>query len=215
MRASPRASLAPPGSSAPGTPIRPSGRRPGDVRRSRLRRRPTPRNTQRRGSTCGPPLRYCYSLPSRPGHGIRRGAIPAIRVCWRCAISSVIRTPEEFATRPATGKPRHERPRRGECATHNHRIARQVRAVYVAANLFVYYEESNLDATVAPDVFVVLGAPNHDRHSSRRGSGRNGDGNGPNRSDNGNVRRARRRRHGSPSLRPDYVTAAAPSGRAR
>ena len=39
--------------------------------------------------------------------------------------------------------------------------------MYVAANLFVYYEESNLDATVAPDVFVVLGAPNHDHHSYR------------------------------------------------
>ena len=39
--------------------------------------------------------------------------------------------------------------------------------VYVAANLFIYYEEDNLDATVAPDVFVVLGAPNHDRHTYR------------------------------------------------
>ena len=39
--------------------------------------------------------------------------------------------------------------------------------VYVAANLFIYYEEGNLDATVAPDVFVVLGAPNHDRHTYR------------------------------------------------
>lgn len=39
--------------------------------------------------------------------------------------------------------------------------------VYVAANLFIYYEEGNLEATVAPDVFVVLGAPNHDRHTYR------------------------------------------------
>ena len=39
--------------------------------------------------------------------------------------------------------------------------------VYVAANLFLYYEEDNLDAKVAPDVFVVLGAPSHDRHTYR------------------------------------------------
>ena len=50
----------------------------------------------------GRPCATC-SLPSRPGQGIRRGAIHTIRVCWRCAISSVIRTPEEFATRPALG----------------------------------------------------------------------------------------------------------------
>ena len=35
--------------------------------------------------------------------------------------------------------------------------------VYVAGNLFVYYEEDNPKAVVAPDVFVVFGAPNHDR----------------------------------------------------
>ena len=39
--------------------------------------------------------------------------------------------------------------------------------VYVAANLFIYYEQDNLDAKVAPDVFVVRGAPNHDRHTYR------------------------------------------------
>ena len=39
--------------------------------------------------------------------------------------------------------------------------------VYVAANLFIYYEEENRDAAVAPDVFVVLGAPGHERHSYR------------------------------------------------
>ena len=39
--------------------------------------------------------------------------------------------------------------------------------VYVAANLFIYYEEGNREAAVAPDVFVVLGAPNHDRHTYR------------------------------------------------
>ena len=39
--------------------------------------------------------------------------------------------------------------------------------VYVAANLFIYYQEDNRDASVAPDLFVVLGAPNHDRHTYR------------------------------------------------
>ena len=39
--------------------------------------------------------------------------------------------------------------------------------VYVAANLFIYYQEGNREAVVAPDVFVVLGAPNHDRHTYR------------------------------------------------
>lgn len=37
--------------------------------------------------------------------------------------------------------------------------------VYVAGNLFVYYEENNPKAVVAPDVFVVFGVPNHDRSS--------------------------------------------------
>ena len=37
--------------------------------------------------------------------------------------------------------------------------------VYVAGNMFVYYEEDNPKAVVAPDVFVVFGAPNHDRSS--------------------------------------------------
>ena len=36
---------------------------------------------------------------------------------------------------------------------------------YVAANLFVYYERGNPRAVVAPDVFVVLGAPAHRRDS--------------------------------------------------
>ena len=39
--------------------------------------------------------------------------------------------------------------------------------VYVAANLFIYYEEDDRDAAVAPDVFVVLGAPGHERKSYR------------------------------------------------
>ena len=39
--------------------------------------------------------------------------------------------------------------------------------VYVAANLFIYYQEGNREAVVAPDLFVVLGAPNHDRHTYR------------------------------------------------
>ena len=37
--------------------------------------------------------------------------------------------------------------------------------VYVSANLFVYYEQGNPSAVVAPDVFVVLGAPRRDRRS--------------------------------------------------
>jgi Uma2 family endonuclease len=37
--------------------------------------------------------------------------------------------------------------------------------VYVAGDLFLYYEEGNPRAVVAPDVFVVLGAPNHYRSS--------------------------------------------------
>ena len=37
--------------------------------------------------------------------------------------------------------------------------------VYVAGNLLIYYEEGNKAATVAPDVFVVVGASNHERTS--------------------------------------------------
>lgn len=37
--------------------------------------------------------------------------------------------------------------------------------VYVSGNLFVYYEQGNPKAVVAPDVFVVIGAPRHDRPS--------------------------------------------------
>ena len=37
--------------------------------------------------------------------------------------------------------------------------------VYVSANMFLYYEEGNPRAVVAPDVFVVLGAPDHDRRT--------------------------------------------------
>ncbi len=39
--------------------------------------------------------------------------------------------------------------------------------VYVAGDMFLYYEEGNPKAAVAPDVFVVLGAPKGDRHSYR------------------------------------------------
>ena len=39
--------------------------------------------------------------------------------------------------------------------------------VFVAADLLLYYEEGNPAAAVAPDVFVVLGAANHPRHSYR------------------------------------------------
>ena len=37
--------------------------------------------------------------------------------------------------------------------------------VYVAGDMFLYYEEGNPKAAVAPDVFVVLGAPKGDRYS--------------------------------------------------
>jgi len=37
--------------------------------------------------------------------------------------------------------------------------------VYVSGNMFLYYEEGNPKAVVAPDVFVVIGAPNRDRYS--------------------------------------------------
>jgi Uma2 family endonuclease len=46
------------------------------------------------------------------------------------------------------------------------RIYFQDRAdVYVSGNMFVYYEEGNPKAVVAPDVFVVIGAPRRDRSS--------------------------------------------------
>jgi Uma2 family endonuclease len=37
--------------------------------------------------------------------------------------------------------------------------------VYVSGNMFIYYEQGNPKAVVAPDVFVVIGAPKHDRSS--------------------------------------------------
>ena len=37
--------------------------------------------------------------------------------------------------------------------------------IYVSGNMFLYYEEGNPSASVAPDVFVVFGAPKHDRSS--------------------------------------------------
>ena len=37
--------------------------------------------------------------------------------------------------------------------------------IYVSANMFVYFEKGNPKAVVAPDVFVVLGAPDHKRRS--------------------------------------------------
>ncbi|WP_373509886.1 Uma2 family endonuclease [Thiocapsa sp.] len=37
--------------------------------------------------------------------------------------------------------------------------------VYVSGNMFVYYEQGNPKAVVAPDVFAVMGAPSHDRAS--------------------------------------------------
>ena len=50
----------------------------------------------------------------------------------------------------------------------NDALARRYRGrpdVYVSANLFVYYEEGNPRAVVAPDVFVVLGVAGHDRRT--------------------------------------------------
>ena len=35
--------------------------------------------------------------------------------------------------------------------------------VYVSGNLLIYYEEGNRNASVAPDVFVVIGVPGHPR----------------------------------------------------
>ena len=37
--------------------------------------------------------------------------------------------------------------------------------VYVAGNLFIYYEQGNPESVVAPDVFVVFGVDNKDRRS--------------------------------------------------
>jgi Uma2 family endonuclease len=37
--------------------------------------------------------------------------------------------------------------------------------VYVSGNLFIYYEEGDPEAVVAPDVFVVMGAEKRDRSS--------------------------------------------------
>ncbi|BAZ51766.1 hypothetical protein NIES4103_44240 [Nostoc sp. NIES-4103] len=37
--------------------------------------------------------------------------------------------------------------------------------VYVAGNLFIYYEEGNPESVVAPDVFVVFGVENRDRRT--------------------------------------------------
>ena len=45
------------------------------------------------------------------------------------------------------------------------RYFRRREDVYVSANMFVYYEEGNPRSVVAPDVFVVLGAPKYDRRS--------------------------------------------------
>jgi Uma2 family endonuclease len=37
--------------------------------------------------------------------------------------------------------------------------------VYISGNLFIYYEQGNTSANVAPDTFVVFGADNHNRGS--------------------------------------------------
>ncbi len=45
------------------------------------------------------------------------------------------------------------------------RYFRDQEDVYVSANMFLYYEEGNPRAVVAPDVFVVVGTPKGDRRS--------------------------------------------------
>ena len=42
---------------------------------------------------------------------------------------------------------------------------RDHRDIYVSGNMFIYYEQGNPRAVVAPDVFVVMGADKHDRTS--------------------------------------------------
>jgi hypothetical protein len=42
-------------------------------------------------------------------------------------------------------------------------VFRHTPQTYVAANMFLYYEEGNPEARRAPDVFVVKGVPKHDR----------------------------------------------------
>ncbi len=44
---------------------------------------------------------------------------------------------------------------------------REHQDVYVAGNLFLYYERGNPRAVVAPDIFVVLGAPRGNRRTYR------------------------------------------------
>ena len=39
--------------------------------------------------------------------------------------------------------------------------------VYVAGNMFIYFEQGNPESVVAPDVFVVIGASKKQRHSYR------------------------------------------------
>ena len=46
-------------------------------------------------------------------------------------------------------------------ALHDHYLERP--DVYVSGDLFIYYEEGNPRARVAPDVFVVFGVPKHKR----------------------------------------------------
>jgi Uma2 family endonuclease len=44
---------------------------------------------------------------------------------------------------------------------------REAPQVYVAGNMFLYYEEGNTAACVAPDIFVVQGVGKHERHTYR------------------------------------------------
>ena len=69
------------------------------------------------------------------------------------------------------GQPMGESDLHIDCITHlrdalrRHFEKRAQGEVYVAGNMFVYYEEGNPRAVVAPDVFVVFGAPVHSRDS--------------------------------------------------
>ncbi|MEG4068249.1 hypothetical protein QUA42_13160 [Microcoleus sp. Pol11C2] len=41
--------------------------------------------------------------------------------------------------------------------------------VYVSANSFIYYEQGNNQAVVAPDIYVVFGVANRKRHNYKVG----------------------------------------------
>ena len=53
------------------------------------------------------------------------------------------------------------------CALRRHFAKRGQEDVYVGSNNFLYYEQGNPRAVVAPDVYVVVGAPAHLRDTYR------------------------------------------------